>query len=99
VPGLQGQEEGLHEGQLKSSAVAGKFIGGKAMECPLCGCQDFFIKDPQDEFETYEFSVSGGELRFRADAEGAEVPEVRDATETYCNRCAWHGRYQELKKG
>ena len=69
------------------------------MECPLCGCQDFFVKDPEDEFETFEFSVAGGEVSFSADAEGAPAPEVRDTTETFCNRCSWQGKYQELKKG
>ena len=69
------------------------------MECPLCGCQDFFVKDPEDEFETHEFSVAGDEVSFSADAEGALVPEVRNTTETFCNRCSWHGKFQELKKG
>ena len=69
------------------------------MECPLCGCQEFFVKDAEDEFETYEFSVAGGEAKFSNDAESAAIPEVRDTTETFCNRCSWHGKFQELKKG
>jgi len=69
------------------------------MECPICGCQDFFVKDPEDEFETYEFSVASGAVRFSAEAEDTPVPEVRDTTETFCNRCSWHGKYQELLKG
>jgi hypothetical protein len=69
------------------------------MECPICGCQEFFVKDPEDEFETYEFSVESGAVRFSADAEGSPIPDFRDATETFCNRCSWHGKYQELRKG
>jgi hypothetical protein len=69
------------------------------MECPICGCQEFFVKDPEDEFETYEFSVVSGAVRFRTEAEDAPAPEVTDATETFCNKCAWHGKLQELKKG
>lgn len=65
------------------------------MKCPLCGCQNFFVKNPDDEFETFEFSVASGEVRFDADEQGA--PEVREATETFCNRCSWHGKLQELK--
>jgi hypothetical protein len=99
MPGLQGQEKGFHEGQLKFSAVGGKFIGGKAMECPLCGCQDFFVKDPEDEFETFEFSVASGDVSFSAEAEDASAPEVQETTETFCSRCSWHGNFQELKKG
>jgi hypothetical protein len=74
-------------------------LGEKAMECPLCGCQDFFVKDPADEFETYEFSVAGGEVRFSPDAEGAPAEGVQETTETFCNRCSWHGAFLELKKG
>ncbi len=68
------------------------------MKCPVCGCQNFFVRDPADEFETFEFSVASGDVRFRADAEKAAAPEVQETTETFCNKCAWHGKFQELKK-
>jgi hypothetical protein len=68
------------------------------MECPVCGCQDFFVKDPEDEYETFEFSVAGGEVRFSADGEGQPAADVRATTETFCNRCAWHGKFGELEK-
>jgi hypothetical protein len=98
VPGLQGQEKGVHEGQLIFPACGGKYMGGKTMKCPICGCQEFFVKDADDEFETREFSVAGGDVRFSAGAEGESVPKVQEATETFCNRCSWHGKLQELKK-
>jgi hypothetical protein len=69
------------------------------MECPICGCQEFFVKDPEDEFETYEFSVASGAVRFSADVENESAPEVQEASETFCNKCAWHGKFQELRKG
>jgi hypothetical protein len=28
----------------------------------------------------------------------SEVPEVRDETEAYCIQCAWHGKFEVLKK-
>jgi len=68
------------------------------MKCPLCGCQDFFVKDPDDEFETHGFSVAGGEVHFSADMQDASTAEVMEATETFCNKCSWHGKFQELKK-
>jgi hypothetical protein len=71
---------------------------GKAMQCPLCGCQDFFVKDPDDEFETREFSVAGGDVRFSTDTPDAPAPQVQETTETFCNRCSWHGKLQELNK-
>jgi hypothetical protein len=69
------------------------------MKCPICGCQDFFVKNPDDEFDTREFSVGGGEVKFSADAEGEPLPELREATEAFCNKCTWHGEFQQLKKG
>jgi hypothetical protein len=68
------------------------------MECPLCGCQDFFVKNPDDEFETYEFSVASGHVRFNSETAAAPTPEVQESTETFCNKCSWHGAFQQLKK-
>ena len=68
------------------------------MKCPICGCQEFFVKDPDDEFETHGFSVAGGEVRFSKDTQDAPDPQVQETTETFCNRCSWHGKLQELKK-
>jgi hypothetical protein len=68
------------------------------MKCPLCGSQNFFVKNPDDEFETREFSVAGGDVRFSADAEDDPVSEIQEATETFCNKCSWHGKLQELQK-
>lgn len=67
------------------------------MKCPVCGCQEFFVKDPEDEFETREFSVASGAVCFEAG--GAEAPAhgIQVATETYCNKCSWHGKLGELK--
>ena len=72
--------------------------GEKAMKCPICGCQEFFVKDPDDEFETREFSVVSGEVRFSTDSHDATDSNVQKTTETYCNKCSWHGKFQELNK-
>lgn len=68
------------------------------MRCPICGSDAFFVKSPQDEFETHEFRVAaGGRVVFAADAaEGA--PEVGAATETFCCACAWHGKLGALRE-
>jgi hypothetical protein len=67
------------------------------MECPFCGCESFYIKDPQDEYEVYEFEVKDGNIAFSEESEEAECPPIAGNTETYCNRCAWRGKFQELK--
>jgi hypothetical protein len=59
----------------------------------VCGSQQFFVKDPEDEYETHEFELEEGEPVFTA-----EPRELGPETETYCGRCSWHGRYEALKQ-
>ncbi len=68
------------------------------MKCPVCGCQEFYVKDPEDEFETRGFSVASGAVCFEGEGAGAPAPVIEEAVETYCNRCSWHGKLGELKK-
>ena len=69
----------------------------KNIECPLCGCPTFYVKDPDDAYETYEFGCTNGKVVFSSGGK-SENPEIREETETFCNRCAWHGKYGDLKK-
>ena len=39
-------------------------MGNITMKCPICGCEKFYLKDPDDEYETYEFELSDGEVAF-----------------------------------
>lgn len=64
------------------------------MECPLCRCAKFYLKDPDDQFETYEFSWRDGEALFECDE---ELPPFDDNSVAYCDRCAWHGKLGEMK--
>jgi hypothetical protein len=66
------------------------------MKCPTCGCQLFFVKDPDDEYEIYEYEVREGSVVPRDEADAQDCPEIRDDTEIYCDRCAWHGAIREL---
>ena len=64
------------------------------MKCPLCGCPHFFVKDPEDEFETYSFTCPEGCAIF-----DAEIPQglaVEANTEVFCDRCSWHGPFSAL---
>lgn len=65
------------------------------MSCPVCRSTSFYVKDPDDPFETAEFDVGGGAPVFQ-DAEG-QAPELTADSEVFCNVCAWHGRLDELK--
>ena len=67
------------------------------IKCPFCGFQDFFLKDPDDAYETYEFQTNGDEVTFDMQDDSSESPEITDDSETFCSSCAWHGKFQELK--
>lgn len=63
------------------------------MACPLCRSNQFYIKDTEDEYETYEFEVTQGRICFE---NGEENPEVTQECEIFCQRCAWHGPFKEV---
>jgi hypothetical protein len=62
----------------------------------MCGCEKFYIKDPDDEYETFEFCIEAGGPVFSDDIDESEYPEVSAETRTYCNQCAWNGKLSEL---
>ena len=68
------------------------------MKCPLCGCEKFYIKDPDDEYETYEFGWRDGNVEFSTDVDASDCPEFSDDSEIFCDQCSWHGDTKELKK-
>ena len=67
------------------------------MKCPTCGCERFYIKDTDDEYEIYEFSASNGKIEFDKNLEPQNIPEVTHNSETFCEKCAWHGTFETLK--
>jgi hypothetical protein len=66
-------------------------------KCPLCGSQRFYVRDPEDQYETYEFDLNEGKLIFDPETTETEPPQISAETETYCNKCAWHDRFKTLK--
>jgi len=66
------------------------------MACPLCGCDRFYVKNPEDEYETFEFDLKNGEVHFTSEEAQSDCPEIREDTETYCDNCAWHGKRKEI---
>jgi len=65
------------------------------MKCPTCGCETFYVKDPEDEFEIHEFSCSEGMIEFSDDIDAQDRPDIKADTETFCNKCAWHGKFAD----
>ncbi len=66
-------------------------------KCPICGCEEFYVKNPDDEYETYEFQCKDGEVCFNPALDCDAAPAVGDDTESYCNRCSWHDKLKSLK--
>jgi hypothetical protein len=64
--------------------------------CPQCGCNRFFIKDPDDPFETYQFEVKNGRIQFDDNGPSSYEPNTDEDTEAFCDRCAWHDRLRTL---
>ncbi|MBA3029788.1 MAG: hypothetical protein FP816_13420 [Desulfobacteraceae bacterium] len=68
------------------------------MKCPVCKCETFYVKSPDDEFETREFKCPEGTVCFEDGLDASESPEIKSDTETFCQRCAWHGKFNSLQK-
>jgi hypothetical protein len=66
-------------------------------KCPVCGCEKFYVKNPDDEYDIYEFECRDGTVCFEEDLDGDECPEIDAGTETFCNTCAWHDKFEKLK--
>jgi uncharacterized protein YbaR (Trm112 family) len=66
------------------------------MACPICKSDQFYVKDPDDEYETVEFEYRDGKIAITegdSDAVGDDIVEKR---EIFCQRCAWHGKKDAL---
>jgi len=66
-------------------------------KCPACKSENFYLKDPNDEFEIFEFDLQEGEMIFLGNEGSKHPPPLRDETRIFCNRCAWNGRKTDLE--
>ena len=67
------------------------------MKCPVCGSLNFFVKDPDDEYETHEFELKDDNAVFDPEAEEFNSPDLKTDTEIFCEKCTWHDKFEELK--
>ncbi len=63
-------------------------------KCPACGCERFYVKDPGDEYECYEFKFREGRVFYEQGVSADEAPELVDDMEVFCNACAWHDKFR-----
>lgn len=68
------------------------------MKCPDCGCERFYVKDPTDQYNLFEFDLIDGVIVPIDKESEANHLEVQEETETYCDKCAWHDKFESLKK-
>lgn len=67
------------------------------MKCPDCGSQNFYVKDPDDQYNITEFKMAEGVIVYRDLISDSEPPEILEETETFCDGCAWHDKFKTLK--
>jgi hypothetical protein len=67
------------------------------MECPYCRSRNFFLKNPDDEYETREFELREGKVVFLEKEDVTLSLPVEKDSRIFCRRCAWHGRLEDLK--
>lgn len=68
------------------------------MKCPDCGAQEFYVKDPEEQYNITEFDLRNGVVNYSTEDKESDPLPVEDETETYCDRCAWHDKFKVLKK-
>ena len=62
------------------------------MACPICKSHQFYVKDPSDEYEIYEFECRDGQIRFAEPETDGGMTVIGEDQEIFCQSCAWHGK-------
>ncbi len=62
------------------------------MACPICQSKRFYLKDPEDDYEIFEFKCEKGRIQFNDEEDATQAPKLSEDPEIYCQRCAWHGK-------
>ena len=51
------------------------------MKCPVCDCEYFYVKNPDNPYKYYQFTCKDGEVHFGAEVNKDEVPDIMDETQ------------------
>jgi hypothetical protein len=65
------------------------------MKCPVCQCTHFYVKDPENPFIFYNFSIKNGEVVFDPGVDTAKAPAVDENTIIFCIQCSWSGKFRD----
>ncbi len=66
--------------------------------CPYCGAKHFYVKDPEDQYNIFNFSLADGAIEYSDTAAGADNIQLSEDTEIFCEKCAWHDKMKTLKQ-
>ena len=69
-----------------------------SMACPVCKSNDFYTKNPDDDYDIFEFKYEQGQVQYEDDDAESEAPPMSENPEIYCQRCAWHGKISGVDK-
>jgi hypothetical protein len=63
-----------------------------SMACPICKSNDFYSKNPDDDYDVFEFTFENGQIQYEHEDAESDAPRMSENPEIYCQRCAWHGK-------
>ena len=66
------------------------------MSCPVCKSDQFYIKDLDDEYETYDFQLQDGQVTFDEPNDENQTTGLKQDRRIFCQRCAWNGHLKEI---
>lgn len=66
------------------------------MTCPFCKSDQFYVKDTEDEWETFDFECKGGLIQFSDPDHASLNDQIEPDRTVYCQRCAWNGPCKEI---
>lgn len=64
--------------------------------CRLCGAKRFYIKNPDDAWETWKFEKKGDEIKWLLDEDQDEPPPLTAETQIFCDNCVWRGQFKDI---
>lgn len=67
------------------------------MTCPVCDCEYFYIKDPDNSAKYYKFKSAAGDIVFEEEDAAAHLNAAESEIMAHCIQCVWQGKLEELK--
>jgi hypothetical protein len=67
------------------------------LACPICKSNDFYSKNPDDDYDMFEFTFENGRIQYEDGRAESNAPRMSEDPEIYCQRCAWHGKITSVQ--